>query len=90
MVLPDVPGVTPKALDSYASQLSMVPDVPSVSAPDGTFVAGGRVGPPSAGAGVADGSAFLTVASSAPLYSRLPTRSWTGCTRFRVRAVSRC
>jgi RND superfamily putative drug exporter len=69
VVLPDVRGVTPKALDSYASQLSMVPDVPSVSAPDGTFVAGARVGPPTAGAGVADGSAFLTVASSAPLFS---------------------
>jgi RND superfamily putative drug exporter len=69
VVIPNVRGVTPKALDSYASQLSMVPDVPSVSTPGGTFVAGARVGPPTAGAGVADGSAFLTVASSAPLFS---------------------
>ena len=69
VVLPDVRGLTPKALDSYAAQLSMVPDVPSVSAPAGTFVAGARVGPPTAAAGVADGSAFLTVASSAPLFS---------------------
>ena len=69
VVLPDVRGLTPKALDSYAAPLSMVPDVPSVSAPSGTFVAGARVGPPTAAAGVADGSAFLTVASSAPLFS---------------------
>jgi RND superfamily putative drug exporter len=69
VVLPDLRDVTPDALDFYASQLSMVPDVPSVSAPGGTFVAGVRVGPPTAEAGVADGSAFLTVASSAPLFS---------------------
>ncbi|HEY1442784.1 MAG TPA: MMPL family transporter, partial [Mycobacterium sp.] len=69
VVIPNVRGVTPKALDSYASQLSMVPDVPSVSTPGGTFVAGARVGPPTADAGVADGSAFLTVASSAALFS---------------------
>jgi putative drug exporter of the RND superfamily len=69
VVVPDTLDVTPNALDSYASQLSMVPDVPSVSAPGGTFVAGARVGPPTGGAGVADGSAFFTVASSAPLFS---------------------
>jgi RND superfamily putative drug exporter len=69
VVIPDLRGVTPKALDSYASQLSMVPDVPSVSTPGGTFVAGALVGPPTADAGIADGSAFLTVASSAPLFS---------------------
>ena len=69
VVIPDVRGLTPKALDAYAAQLSTVPDVPSVSAPSGTFVAGALVGPPTAAAGVADGSAFLTVASSAPLFS---------------------
>jgi putative drug exporter of the RND superfamily len=69
VVVQDAVDVTPNALDSYASQLSMVPDVPSVSAPGGTFVGGARVGPPTAEAGVADGSAFLTVASSAPLFS---------------------
>ena len=41
----------------------------SVSAPTGTFVGGARVGPPSAATGVADGSAFLTVGSTAPLFS---------------------
>ncbi len=69
VVLPDVRGVTPNALDSYASRLSMVPAVPSVSSPGGTFIAGSRVGPPTAEAGVVDGSAFLTVASSSPLFS---------------------
>ncbi len=69
VVIPNARSVTPNALDSYASQLSMVPDVPSVSTPGGTFVAGARVGPPTAEAGVADGSAFFTVASRAPLFS---------------------
>jgi putative drug exporter of the RND superfamily len=69
VVIPDLRGVTPNALDAYASQLSLVPEVPSVSAPSGTFVAGARVGPPTGEAGVADDSAFLTVASSAPLFS---------------------
>jgi RND superfamily putative drug exporter len=40
-----------------------------VSAPTGTFVAGNRVGPPSAPTGLDKGSAFLTVASTAPLFS---------------------
>jgi putative drug exporter of the RND superfamily len=40
-----------------------------VSAPTGTFVDGNRVGPPSAPAGQITGSAFLTVDSSAPLFS---------------------
>jgi putative drug exporter of the RND superfamily len=69
VVIPGNRGVTAKALNTYASQLSRVPDVPSVSAPNGTFIAGALVGPPTADAGVADGSAFLTVASSAPLFS---------------------
>jgi RND superfamily putative drug exporter len=70
VVIPDIRGVTPKALDAYASQLSLVPDVPAVSAPGGTFVAGALVGPPSAAAAIRDSSAFLTVASSAPLFSQ--------------------
>jgi RND superfamily putative drug exporter len=40
-----------------------------VSAPPGTFVDGDRAGPPSAPAGQVAGSAFLTVDSSAPLFS---------------------
>ena len=46
-----------------------MPDVSAVSAPTGTFVDGARVGPPSAATGVAEGSAFLTVGSTAPLFS---------------------
>ncbi|MGZ4584399.1 MAG: MMPL family transporter [Mycobacterium sp.] len=69
VVIPDARRVTPTNLDTYACQLSLAPDVPSVSTPSGTYVAGARVGPPTAEAGVADGSMFLTVASRAPLFS---------------------
>ena len=70
VVIPDIRDATPEALNAYVAKLSLVPDVPSVSAPGGTFVGGKPVGPPSAATGIADGSAFLTVASSAPLFSQ--------------------
>jgi putative drug exporter of the RND superfamily len=70
VVIPDAAGITPADLGSYAAQLSQVADVESVSAPVGTFVAGARAGPPSAATAVKDGSAYLTVTSSAPLYSQ--------------------
>lgn len=69
VVIPDANGVTPVDLDRYASALSQVPDVSSVSAPGGTFTGGRQAGPPSAATGLEDGSAFLTVASTAPLFS---------------------
>lgn len=69
VVIPRADGLTTRELDEYAARLSRVPDVSAVSAPTGTFLAGERTGPPSAPAGMADGSAYLTVASSAPLYS---------------------
>lgn len=69
VVVPDARGVTPGDLNRYASNLSRVPEVSAVTAPTGTFVAGNRVGPPAAATGVANGGAFLTVASTAPLYS---------------------
>jgi RND superfamily putative drug exporter len=47
-----------------------VTDVLSVSAPDGTYVAGAHAGPPSAPTAIREGSAFLTVTSRAPLYSQ--------------------
>jgi RND superfamily putative drug exporter len=47
-----------------------VADVDSVSTPAGTYVAGARVGPPTAATAIRGGSAFLTVTSSAPLYSQ--------------------
>jgi uncharacterized membrane protein YdfJ with MMPL/SSD domain len=68
-VIPDADGLTPADLERYAAQLSRVPDVPAVSAPTGTFVAGARVGAASAATGVAQGSAFLTIGSTAPLFS---------------------
>ena len=69
VVIPDTNGVTPADLDRYASALSQVPDVSSVSAPGGTFVGGRNAGSPSAATGFKDGSAFLTVGSTAPLFS---------------------
>lgn len=70
VVVPDARGVTPVELERYAANLSRVRDVSAVTAPTGTFVAGNRVGPPAAPTGIADGSAFLNVASTAPLYSQ--------------------
>jgi putative drug exporter of the RND superfamily len=70
IVVPDARGVSPAELDNYAADLSRVPDVSGVSAPGGTFVGGHRVGPPAAATGLADGSAFLTVSSTAPLFSQ--------------------
>jgi RND superfamily putative drug exporter len=64
IVLPDIANVTPQELTRYGADLSMVPDVPSVSGPDGTYVKGQWAGPPSAPAGFADGKAYFTVASA--------------------------
>ncbi|WP_085128190.1 MMPL family transporter [Mycolicibacter engbaekii] len=70
IVIRDADGVGPQELDRYAAELSRVPDVSAVSAPTGTFVAGNRVGEPSAATGINDGSALLTVSSTAPLFSQ--------------------
>jgi RND superfamily putative drug exporter len=70
VVVPDVRGVRPGDLNRYAADLSRVADVTAVSAPTGTFVAGNRVGPPSAATGLGHDSAFLTVATTAPLFSQ--------------------
>ena len=69
VVIPDADDVAVSEMERYAADLSRVPDVSAVSVPTGTFVAGARVGPPSAASGEAKGSAFLTVDSTAPLYS---------------------
>ena len=69
VVIPDTTGITPTDLNSYASALSQVPEVSSVSSPGGTFVGGRSAGPPSAATGLKDGSAFLTVGSTAPLFT---------------------
>ena len=57
------------AIVVYAAALSQVPEVSSVSAPGGTFVGGRNAGPPSAATGFKGGSAFLTVDSTAPLFT---------------------
>jgi RND superfamily putative drug exporter len=69
VVIPEATGATTAELDRYAADLSLVPEVSLVSAPGGTFVGGSNVGPPSAPTGVADGSAFLSVRSTAALFS---------------------
>jgi putative drug exporter of the RND superfamily len=69
VVIPNTGGITPADLNRYAADLSRVADVSSVSAPGGTFVDGSPAGPPSAATGFKDNSAFLTVASTAPLFS---------------------
>ncbi|MGO9383709.1 MAG: MMPL family transporter [Mycobacterium sp.] len=69
IVLPETGGLTTTDLDNYAMQLSLVADVAAVSSPTGTFVAGEFRGPPSAPTGMAAGSAYLTVDSTAPLYT---------------------
>ena len=69
VVIPDANGQAPADLERYAAELSQVPDVSAVSAPSGTFIDGARAGPPSAATSIAHGSAFLTVSSTAPLFS---------------------
>ncbi len=69
IVVPDARGLTSADLDRYAADLSRVPDVSSVTDPTGTFVGGNQMGPPSAPTGLVDGSALLTVGSTAPLFS---------------------
>lgn len=46
-----------------------MPDVSLVSSPVGTFVGGQQTGPPTGNSAIDDGSAYLTVATSAPLFS---------------------
>ncbi|MBB5167243.1 MMPL family transporter [Mycobacterium sp. AZCC_0083] len=69
VVVPDAAGLAPAEIERYATDLSRVPDVQAVSAPTGTFIGGHEVGPPTAPTGAVDGSAFLTVGSTAPLFS---------------------
>jgi RND superfamily putative drug exporter len=73
VVVPDARGLSPADLDRYAADLSRVPEVASVTAPTGAFAAGNRVGPPAAATGLTGGSAFFTVASTAPLFSQAST-----------------
>ncbi|MCB0928763.1 MAG: MMPL family transporter [Mycolicibacterium sp.] len=70
IVFPDAEGLNEGSLETYASQISSkVADVTAVTAPTGTFVHGLRTSAPTTSTGFAAGKAFLTVASTAPLYS---------------------
>lgn len=69
IVVPYSNGLDPAAISRYAAELSRIPDVNSVSAPDGAYIGGRRSGPPLAPTGESEGSALLTVGSSAPLFS---------------------
>lgn len=69
IVVPEAADAVIADLDRYAADLSRVPDVSLVSAPTATFVGGIKVGPPSAPAGIAEGSAYLSVRSTAALFS---------------------
>ena len=69
VVVSDTDGAGPTDIGRYAADLSRVPDVSAVSAPTGTFVDGKWIGPLSAPAGLNADVAFLTVDSSAPLFS---------------------
>ena len=69
VVVPDARGLSPADLDRYAADLSRVSGVSGVTDPTGTFVGGNQVGPPAGPTGLVDGSALLTVSSTAPLFS---------------------
>jgi putative drug exporter of the RND superfamily len=69
VVIPDMVGVTDDDLVGYSARLSQVPEVSSVSSPVGTFVDGSLIGPPSAATATKNGSTFLTVSSSARLFT---------------------
>jgi RND superfamily putative drug exporter len=78
IVIPDAQGLAPKEIERYATDLSTVSDVSLVSVPTGTFVGGKKVGPPSAPTDAKDGSAYLTVGSTAPLFSDASERQLVG------------
>jgi uncharacterized membrane protein YdfJ with MMPL/SSD domain len=74
VVIPDANQLAPGEIERYAVQLSQVADVVSVSTPGGTFKNGSLVGPPSAPTDAKDGSVFLTVGSTARLFSSASER----------------
>lgn len=60
---------SPPAIARYATALSTMPDVAAVAAPDGTYAAGARVSADAYGAGMRDGTAYLTVSSTLDPFS---------------------
>ena len=69
VVIPEMSADASRELGSYAAQLSRIAGVAAVSSPSGTFVNGNVTGPPTAPTGLAEGAAFLTVHSTAALFS---------------------
>ena len=69
IVIPDTDDLARGEIEQYAADLSRVPDVSAVSTPTATYISGAAVGRQSAPAGQTQGSAFLTVDSTAPLFS---------------------
>jgi uncharacterized membrane protein YdfJ with MMPL/SSD domain len=69
VVIPDAAGLRNDEFARYAAELSTVADVSAVSSPAGTFVDGALAGPPAGATGVQQGSALLTVSSTAALFS---------------------
>ena len=69
VVIPEMSADSSRELWTFAAQLSRVADVSAVSSPSGTFVGGNLTGPPTAPTGLADGTAFLTIQSTAALFS---------------------
>ena len=71
VVVPDMTGLTPAELGDYAAELSRIPDVTAVSSPRWQLMPTGFMSDRRpAATGLNDGSAFLTVNSTAPLYSQ--------------------
>lgn len=69
VVVPDAAGLRPLDFEPYALEASRIDDVSAVTAPSGIYVDGRRVGPATGAAGMAGGAAFLTVGSTAALFS---------------------
>jgi RND superfamily putative drug exporter len=79
VVLPDAAGVSLADLGQYAAALSQVPDGPGDPRPP-AFVHGARAAAVGAH-GLIDGSAFMTVGSTAPLFPDASAAQLTGCTQ---------
>jgi len=64
-----LPSRSSQQIGSYADQLSQVPGVTGVAAPDGTYVRGSRVSAEGYGAGQTKDETYLTVSSSLDPYA---------------------
>ena len=74
VVVPDTGGLTAPDYERYAAAASRIDGVTTVSAPPGVYADGRRVGPPSETSGTGAGAAFLTVGSTAALFTEASQR----------------